>query len=441
MPKVYVLGAGVDATEGIGMPLNYELLPRITEFIKTPEGAEIDEALRNIYPGLRFHFDTFIEKAIDNMARNFNDEVQTIRTRVREELLVNQTLTDAQRNMATLIERLMSKVSNMATGAEIDEDTANLIRTVFGADAPVHDESIIDLDKIVFTGTFQSVVRMLLVKSLEQPGDPVLRHMNRNFLDIEKLLVQYFVGFFINKANDIKSYSYISWMLWAYLLTCEQKVIREKQEQEGSLSQLAVYSQIEAGSTIVNFNYTTFAQQFASLQQNTDVLYFHGSILNYLDIKRKQDFDIDLSLLHTLDIKDFFNNDLRPNVSFESGLERLTIPSFMPPVAIKPVLSQKNIETWYKTFESLRNTNQIVVVGYSFNSFDDHFNGMLRQCRTKPITIVDQNVEPIMRTIQSLYNIHPEDYAQRRCQGFESFERDGVKIIKAKAHEIDYTQL
>ena len=37
MPKVYVLGAGVDATAGIEMPLSNELMPRIMEFLRLLE--------------------------------------------------------------------------------------------------------------------------------------------------------------------------------------------------------------------------------------------------------------------------------------------------------------------------------------------------------------------------------------------------------------------
>ena len=76
MPKVYVLGAGVDATEGIGMPLTNELLPKITAFLETEEGKNLDVKLRQVYPQLKFHFSKFVEKSIDNMAKNFSREVR-----------------------------------------------------------------------------------------------------------------------------------------------------------------------------------------------------------------------------------------------------------------------------------------------------------------------------------------------------------------------------
>ena len=38
---VIILGAGIDATDGIGMPLTNEIIPQINEFIKTDEGKKM----------------------------------------------------------------------------------------------------------------------------------------------------------------------------------------------------------------------------------------------------------------------------------------------------------------------------------------------------------------------------------------------------------------
>ena len=350
-------------------------------------------------PQLRFRFDSFIEKAIDNMARNFNDEVANIQLNVSQELQMNNALTEEQRSMGRLINRMMEKVTNMAAGAQLDEETADLIRQVLG-DVIVTDDSIIDLDKIVFTSTFQSVVRTLLTKSLANPNDPILRHMNKNFLDIERLLVKYFVGFFIGKEYDIKIYCYI-----------------------------------------INFNYTTFAKMFVANHHGSEALYFHGSLLDYVDIKRKQDFQHDIATFKDFDIQGFFDGLLRQNISFDEGNKRFTIPSFMPPVSLKPVMSQQNIVTWYKTYESLKAAEKIIIVGYSFNSSDEHFNGMLRECRNKPVIIIDTNVEAIKMMLFSIYGTRAEDYSPIVIQGYEAFVHDNLKIIKANAHEINYTQL
>lgn len=439
MPKVYVLGAGVDATEGIGMPLTNELLPKITAFLETEEGKNLDVKLRQVYPQLKFHFSKFVEKSIDNMAKNFSREVRNVVEYVQREIEDNANLTEDERKLGRLITLLMSKVSDMANGAQLDDETVQLIEEVFGHDIPVIDESIIDLNKVVFTTTFQTVVRHLLTRSLQEPNHPILRHLNKNFLDIEKLLAQYFLGFFTKDSYDIKLYSYIAWMLWAYMLKREQEIISSKTPEE--LLALPVYSQLEADSTIITFNYTTFARMSIDVNHGCEALYFHGSLLDYIDIKRRIDFTHDLQSFSTLNIIDFYENELRNNVSFDEGNLQYTIPSFMPPVNIKPVLTQKNIEIWYTASQRLQTAEKIIIIGYSFNSSDEHFNGMLKYCRDKTVFIIDDNVEPVKQMIKSIFNIQPTDYHQQQLQGHDSFVHDNITVVKAKAHEINYAQL
>lgn len=439
MPKVYVLGAGVDATDGIGMPLTNEILPKLTAYLETDEGKELDAKLRQIYPQLRFHFNKFVEKSIDNMAKNFSREVRNVINSVRVEMEGNAGLTEDEQKVGRLITLLMTKVSDMANGAQLDEETVQLIDEVFGHGIVVIDESIIDLNKVVFTTTFQTVIRQLLTRSLQEPNHRILRHLNKNFLDIEKLLAQYFLGFFTKNVYDIKIYSYISWMLWAYMLKCEQDILNSKTPEE--LVALPVYSQLEADSTVITFNYTTFAKMSIDIHHGREALYFHGSLLDYLDIKRREDFTHNLQDFNNLESLDFFENELRNNVSFEEDNLQYTIPSFMPPVSIKPVLTQKNIETWYQSSQRLQNADKIIIIGYSFNSSDEHFNGMLKSCRDKTVFIVDDNAESIKQMIREIYGIQPADYHQQQLQGHDSFVHGNITIIKAKAHEINYTIL
>ena len=100
---VVILGAGVDATDGIGMPLTNEIIPQINEFINTEEGKNIDNELRSRLPNLRFHFDKFIKDTIDRIAQDFGKEIAIIRTNIENELHSNTSLEDIDRKMGKLI--------------------------------------------------------------------------------------------------------------------------------------------------------------------------------------------------------------------------------------------------------------------------------------------------------------------------------------------------
>lgn len=145
---VIVLGAGVDATSGIEMPLTNELIPQINDFIKN-DGREIDEELRNIIPSLRFRFDKLIKDTIERFVQDFGGEITKIKDGVQAVLDSDTSLSPENQKMGQLIVAIMNKVESMKTGAILDQETANLIEEVFGENFAVTDESIIDFSKLV----------------------------------------------------------------------------------------------------------------------------------------------------------------------------------------------------------------------------------------------------------------------------------------------------
>lgn len=224
MSKVYILGAGVDATTGIQLPLTSELLPRITEFASSEDGKVIEAKIRSFFPGLRFRFDTFIQNAIDNIARSYQDQLRVIVRNVTHELEQNHDLSEGDKKLGKLIKVIFEKVNQLQDGVELDDETADLIQEVMGAEFHVADNSIVDMSRIVFTDTFKAILRQVLTMSLQEPTNPILQHVYRDMLDFEDLLQRYFIGFYVGKEFDIKIYSYIAWMLWAYLVYQEKKI-------------------------------------------------------------------------------------------------------------------------------------------------------------------------------------------------------------------------
>lgn len=162
---VVILGAGVDATDGIGMPLTNEIIPQINEFINTEEGKNIDNELRSRLPNLRFHFDKFIKDTIDRIAQDFGQETRTISRNIQQELETNDALTDNDRKMGTLIVAILAKVNSLQEGAILDKETAQLIEELFGQGI-VGDETIVDFNKLVYTDTFKTVMRQIMEQSM-----------------------------------------------------------------------------------------------------------------------------------------------------------------------------------------------------------------------------------------------------------------------------------
>lgn len=430
---VLVLGAGVDATDGIGLPLTNDLIPRISEYLNTDEGKAVDDILRTAIPGLRFHFDKFIKETVDRMATDFGRDMQIIRFHVDRELQ-RSNISEQDRNMGELVIALMDKMQSLESGAKLDDKTANLISVVFGNSIPVDDEFIVDFSKVVYTDTFKLVMRGILQKSINDSHNVVLRHVYHNFLDIERLLVKHFIGFYTEKLSDIKSYIYISWMLWACIMSSE-KVVAENIE---GYANLPVYSNIPSDWKVISFNYSKFTHDFINADRH---IYFHGSLRRYIDIANKTEMDIDN--YDRLDIIDFITNNVKPNICFDDNNHKYTIPEFMPPVRIKPLISRKYIERWYNAGKMLSQADKIVIAGYSFDNADEQFNGILREiCSNKPILIIDTDVESVIGHLQNIFNTPEESrFSNSEIQGHLAKNYQNISIVKAKAHEINLQDL
>ncbi len=81
--NLLILGAGVEKSEGIDMPLANELVPQIRNFIHNDKtGKEVDNVLRGIIKGLRFSYDDFIKRTADELASVFKKELDDIVQRI-----------------------------------------------------------------------------------------------------------------------------------------------------------------------------------------------------------------------------------------------------------------------------------------------------------------------------------------------------------------------
>ena len=392
-----VLGAGVDAT--LGLPTSSSLVPRIVEYLETDEGKAVDASLRKAIGNVRFHFDKFVNNAIDRLAKDLDKEIIDIKR-----------------------------------GAAIDEATERLIEEVLGT--TVKDDTIIDFSHINYTETFKTIIVEILQKSMYEAENPILRHVYKNILDIEQLLSNYFYGFYDERISYMRDYLYISWILWAYLVHEEQQLSQQPTEQDVKPNLYAQLRDIgsqqrNATCQLLTFNYTSYASQ-----SSATALYFHGSLTEYVDVENKNDFRLDN--LQDIDIERFFREQLASEISFDPDRKSIPIPSFMPPLKLQVVISKKYIDTWYQASQMLLRANRIVVLGCSFSSLDNFFCEYLRENRDAQLVIIDKNVEAVSRNVCRILQLAPNRYSRQMVDGVELRRYDNrVSIVGADLAEVD----
>ena len=422
---VVVLGAGVDTAAGFSNPCS--LVPKITEWLETDEGKAVDAALRKLLKGLRFSYAKFVDNAIERLAHDLDRERETICSRVTRELEQNDHLDEGQRKMGQLIVRLFHKITEVKDGAAIDEETEELIREVTGIDPT--EETIIDFSHVNYTKTFEDIVKYILQTSLHDTENPILRHVYTNLLDIGQLLAQHFYGFFTNKPSEIKTYLYIAWTLWAYLVHEEQTVVSDT----GIEDSLPIYGHLNGKEQVqvITFNYTTLA---ANASPST--IYFNGNLTDYVDIENKNDLLVDD--IHGIDLVRFFQDRLSEELSLEGDRLAIPIPSFMPPLKLKPVISGKYVTTWYRTAEALTHAQRILILGHSLHGGDAFFNDMLRANRKAEIIIIDRDLETACKDVCTTFQQPMNRYTSLTVQGHQARKYDNrITVIGTDLREID----
>jgi len=421
---VLIIGAGVDKTPGINMPLAVQLVPEIARFSEE-EGKEIEKTIRSFLPGLRFSFNKFIKEAIESITkleqRQIEYLVQSLQGKIEE-------TEEKDRKLAELLIRLFNKIKTVQEGSKLDDETVNLIIEVFGEaiKSEIEDESIIEFAKLSFSDSFKVIMKKVLRQSLKEPDNPIYNILSTQFLDIETLLVETFLGFYNEKTSDIKKYLYISWMLWAYLKTKENAVFSSIN------GKIPFYSEIPAEFKVISFNYTTF---LSKVMPSENFLYFHGSLNNYLRLDLRDLLDIE----DANNVRDFLEKAIKPNIDFENN--KYVIPGIIPPLKLKPVLSNKFIEIWYKASKWIADSSKIIVVGYSFSYADEHFNDIIRANREKPIYIIGPSVGNLRGRLSKIFGFREDDFTETTKQGKRSFKCQNIHLIEAKAHEIELSNI
>ena len=425
---VVVLGAGVDTAAGFPAPCS--LVPKITEWLETDEGKEVDTALRKLLKGLRFSYAKFVDNAIERLAHDLDRERETICSRITQELEQNRSLDDSQRKMGQLIVRLFRKITEVKEGAAIDAETEELIREVTGIEPG--EETIIDFSRVNYTKTFESIVRYILQTSLHDTEHPILRHVYTGLLDIGQLLARHFYGFFTDKQSEIKTYLYIAWTLWAYLVREEQRVAAEY----GNDAVLPIYSRLRGKEQVqvVTFNYSTLAAT-----ASPSAVYFNGNLTDYVDIENKNDLRVED--IRNLDLASFFQDRLAGELSLEGDRIAIPIPSFMPPLKLKPVISGKYVTVWYRTAEAIAHAESILILGHSLLSGDAFFRDMLRANRRAEIIVVGRDMETVCKDVCVTFQQPSNRYTSITVQGHPARKYDNrITAIGADLKDIDLAE-
>ena len=429
-----ITGAGVDRTRGIDFPLAATLLPEIAAYLDG-DGKAVDATLRAMLPNLRFTFASTVARAVDVITTRGADAQRKMVERVKAAIKELPADRDHIRKHGELIIRLFDKLVVIAEAGELDDETRGLIKEVFPNDADeiMDSDSILDIHKLSLSDTFKTVLKRTLRMGLQSDRNEVAAALGADMLNIENLLVEKFLGFYNDDLPNIKNYLYIAWVLWAYLVHKQQLVMKAYPSGD-----LPFYGKLPTDCHAITLNYTSFLERKLGRDR---VIYFHGGLAEYVSMGTRELVSIDEDM-QQLDPNAFLQSQAE-NFQLDSGDAnklRHVIPALVPPLRLKPILSHRYIEDWHHASTWVKSAEHIVVVGYSFNSADEHFNDILRQnLNGKTVSIVGPGVlgDFSLHRMEQVFHIPRANWVVRKIQGHAAKVANHIQLVESYADEID----
>ncbi len=436
MNNVIITGAGVD--KALGLPLANGLVSELANFTEK-SGAEIHEVLKEKLPYLRFSFNkfvddavgTFLEKQLTNPALLTNELEQiksnypVVKSEYLEILIEITKRLEKIKEVNTLPEDIQSKLEEIIKKEE---------KTPVAADS-----SLMDIAGLSLSNAPKRVIDIILKKSIRQvdtisePDRDLYNYLTNKIFNFEQLLIDEFIGFYTNDRSKIRRYIYISWILWAYL--------RYKSFEIDALKKIdaSFYKTIKDVKNddfdYLTFNYTNFWSQIG-----IEPVYFHGSCDSYMRFDTRQFFDKDDNIKNAKDIESI--KTLIESLEFDFDKKKYFLPSIIPPLIFKPILSVEYLEKWYKSTELMEKAKTILIIGYSFNYADEHFNDVIRKkTHGKKIIIVNPDVDGIKNQFFKIKNLSEDGFSKNKQQGFDCYLSNTITFIKAKAEEFTYEKM
>lgn len=431
--NLLITGAGVDCTKGIGFPMAATLLPEIAAYIEG-EGKSVDQTLRALLPNLRFTFASMIARAVEAITTRGADAQRAMVQRVQDVIDALPPEREDVRKHGELIVRLFNKLAVIAKEGELDDETRQLIRAVFPKDADdlMDSDSILDIHKLSLSDTFKAVLKRTLKLGLKADRHEVAEALGADMLNIEVLLVEKFLGFYNESVPDIKNYLYIAWVLWAYLVEKQKAIIAAFPDGD-----LPFYGKLPADCHAITLNYTSFLERQLGRER---VIYFHGGLAEYVSMATRELVAIEEDMA-TLDPAGFLKGQ-NENINFgdDPSSYRHVIPALVPPLRLKPILSHRYIEAWHQASEWVKNATHIVVIGYSFNGADEHFNDILRQqLHGKAVTIVGPGVhdDAFLKRMEKVFHVPKGSWVSTKVQNLPAKRANHFQLVKAYADQVD----
>lgn len=425
---VFVLGAGVDKV--LGLPLLNTLFRDLNIFVNG-SGKVINKAIREHVKHMRFDLQSYSGDQAETLGQKLLGSHPHLLPLILRALDKHPNATSPN---VGAIKALMKKLAAIASENELDEGLVRQLARLAGEAESIGDDTLLDTDHIAFRPKVRQAIKSLLSQvSAEIPGltadeQEAFSAVIAILSNFEELLGSLFIGYFTKHIPNQKKYFYLAWLFWAYIRHMEDL---GRAHRDSSFYK--TLSEVGVGGGILTFNYTDFF--FPGTKPKDG--YFHGDCKSFIRFEKREYVadNVQIREATTLARMLDFINGLKTD--WTKDPPQVPLPAFVPPLAMKPVICSEYLERWYHCAQTVRAAKTIVIVGYSFNVADEHFNDLIRKGnKDARLIVVDPDSEGAAHRVCQIVG-HDKNHLRSTQVGGLACKRDSrLLFVKAKAEEI-----
>lgn len=430
---LFVLGAGIDRV--LGLPLLNTLFKDLSEFVQG-QGKVVNEAIRKHAKGVPIDLQSYSGDEAESLGQKLLGSHPHLLPRILAGLNKHP---DAESENIAVIKSIMMRLSHMKSENDLDETFVSQVARLAGESATGAADTLLDTRHISFRPKIRGAIKTVLSQaSGEIPNLTLEERQAFNEIiavlsNFEELLGTLFIGFFTKHTPDQRKYFYLAWLFWAYIRHRESagRVHREQ-------SFYKTLSEVGPGGGIITFNYTDFFYDNARPVNG----HFHGDSKSFIRFHTREYVasDVQFREASTLDRMATFINGL--SIDWLKDPPEVSLPAFMPPLAVKPIICTEYLERWYECGEKIKKARKIVILGYSFSVADEHFNDLIRKGnRNAKLIVVDPNMDGVVGRACQIVNHDRARLRPTTVQELECLSDGRLTFVKAKGEEINSTRL
>jgi len=430
---LFVLGAGVDVA--LGLPTMENLMSELARFSKE-EGKGIDNSIRKHVKGIRFN----IQKRAGEQGEQFGELLLSSHTHLIPQIknaLAKYENGDSEKVNAMLA--VVEQIEQIQKYNMIDDKTLQALASIAGEEVVESGgDYLLNPRGLTLTSAPRQAIRkmfqgaLLEIEGLTDKEREALKAVVAVVSNFEELLGEFFSGFFTKNLSNQKKYFYLSWLLWAYLL---YKQIQNRAKAEHSfyktLSELGNHD-------VISFNYT----RFFLTEDYSQIAYFHGDIGGYIRFDNREYIDRDDRIEKATSIEDINRFLSEMEINWSEDHPAILLPGIVPPLPIKPIICNEYLDKWADAAKRIEKAEHIIIVGYSFNIADEHFNDLIRKRNNNAqIILINPNIQAVRPLIARVLGLDHTNLTKSPVGGINRWKYGRLVLFEARAEEITADKL